>query len=320
MKLQFRHGLVRWQTDISGTQSFLQKSSLSGDYINLIISPDPTIFTVAHGRADYLIEETKTVVNAWGPFQAVGQTQYLYWDVNVLDGTVTRNYTIIPPSHGPVEPINPVNDQHWFDTINFFMKVWNGTKWIIKVRIFAAIYNQNAVIIPLQATFGSQVNLNTTCSAGHIILNDVGNPLRDRDGALLTTESSLLVNRSATSPIILESAIIHVEAMEHVPAYYLVSFVANKKAVLASSARIDRQVAGIVIEDMYQGEIRRVVINGNVTNEQWNWPDATIGRPVFCGLTGEVTLVSPIAGVSQQVGLVFDHHTITFNIMQAIKR
>lgn len=330
MKLPFRQGLLRWQTDISGSQSFLQKSSLAGDYINLIISPDPTIFTVAHGRVDYLIEETRTVVNAWGPFQAIGQTQYLYWDVNVRDATITRGYTLLAPINAPNPPPHPVVDQHWFDKTNNVMKVWsdsgitpNGNHkfdWVIKVRIFAAIYNSSAVIIPMQSTTGSQVGVNQPCSAGHILMNDVGNPLRDRDGALLTTESSLIISRSATSPIRLETAIIDVEAVEYVPAYYLVSFVANRKAVLASSNRLDRQVGGMVLEEMYPGEVRRVVLNGNITQEQWNWPDSTIGRPVFCGPTGEVTLTPPMTGLSQQVGLIFDNHTINLNIMQAIKR
>ena len=320
MQIPFRQGLVRWQTDISGHPSFLQKSTLSGEYISLIISPDPTVFVAAHGRTDYLIEETKSITNAWGPFQANGQTQYLYWDVNLLDATVTRSYTLIPPTSGPLEPPSPVNDQHWFDTANMLMKVWNGTKWIVKVRVFAAIYNQNAQIIPIQSTFGSQVGITTHCKAGHILLNDVGNPLRDRDGALLTTESSLLVNRSATSPIKLETAVIDVEALEYIPAMYLVSFVTPKKIMLASSNRVDRQVGGIMIEDLYPGEVRRVVINGNVTNEQWNWPDAAVGLPVFCGPTGEVTLQSPQTGISQQVGIVFDNKTIVINIMQAIKR
>lgn len=325
MKLPFRQGLARWQSDISGSQAFLQKASLTGDYISLFVNPDPTIFTAAHGHSDYLIEETRSVPNAWGPFQAVGQTQYLYWDIGLLDGVITRGFTLLPPHNSQTAPVNPAVDQHWFDTVNTTMKVWNGSKWLTKVRVFAAIYNQSAQILLIQTTFGSQVGLNVPCNAGHILLNDIGNPLRDRDGSLLTTESSLLVSRSATSPIKLESAIIDVEAVEYVPAFYLVSFVGRHKAALASSNRIDRQVGGIVLEDMYPGEVRRVVLNGNITYEHWQtasgyWPEAAIGRPLFCGPTGEVTLTPPTTGLVQQVGLVFDIDTITLNIMQAIKR
>jgi hypothetical protein len=244
--------------------------------------------------------------------------------VNLLDGTLTRGFTLIPPVNSAAAPPTPAEGQHWFDTANMLMKVWtlNGQsgKWVTKVRVFACIYNSNAQIIPIQTSTGSQVNVNTPCEAGHILMNDVGNPLRDRDGCLLTTESSLLISRSATSPIKLETAIIDVQATEYIPAFYLVSFIGRHKVALASSNRIDRQVGGIMLEDMYPGEVRRVVLNGNVSYDQWTWPDTAIGRPVFCGPTGEVTLSPPQTGIVQQVGLVFDAQTVTINLMIPIKR
>ena len=99
MRLSFRHGIIRCQTDYTGTPTFLRKSSLGGEFIDLIVSPDPTIISIAHQGANYLIEETKTVTHAWGPFAPHGITQYLYWDISFLDGSLTRSFTKIGRAH-----------------------------------------------------------------------------------------------------------------------------------------------------------------------------------------------------------------------------
>jgi len=187
MQLNFRQGLVRRQTDISSTPTFLQKHSTTGDYIDINVSPDPTIFTIAHGNANYLVEESKSVSKAWGPL-VPSDTQWLYWDIDWATGALTRGFTTFSPVQGAEPPASPAIDQHWFDLTDRVMKVWNGAKWLMKLRVFAAQYNSSAILV--HYTLGSQVGLdNTPCNAGHIIFGNNNKPLRQADGTFVTTES-----------------------------------------------------------------------------------------------------------------------------------
>lgn len=321
MKLPFRHGLIRWQTDISHTPTFLAKSSLAGDFIDLVVSPDPTIFTVSHGNSNYTIEETKTVTHAWGPFLAVGETQYLYWDISLLNAAVTYGYTLLRPKTQNAPPPNPSVDQHWFDTgADKVMKVWNGGKWVPKLRLFSATYDSSATIIPWQTEIGSQVHLNETCVSGYIILGSDGTPIRDRDGTLLTTETNLIVSRVANIPIKIEAMLFFAQATEYMPKYSLVRMTGFKKIGLASPSNSTSFINGLILEDAYETEVVQVQKVGDVMNEQWAWPESSVGLPLFCGPTGQISLSAPSTGTVQQIGFVTDKDHIFLQIHQPIRR
>ncbi len=147
MKLSFRQGIARYQTDVLSTPIFLQKGSGSSFFVNLVVSPDPTIIAFAHKNANYIVEEIKSVPNAWGPI-ATTQTTYLYWDVDMLTGNITRGMTVAPPIYSGAAPSTPVIDQHWFDTIETVMRIWTGFKWIDKIRVFAGFVTSGSIIHP----------------------------------------------------------------------------------------------------------------------------------------------------------------------------
>lgn len=317
MKINFKQGIVRRQTDIANNPTFLQKHSLSGDFIDLVVSPDPTILNFCHGDTNYIIEENKTVLNAWGPVQPTGQTQWLYWDISLLDGALTRSHTLLPLLITSSEPLTPQIDQHWFDLTAKQWKVWNGSKWLVKIRCFAAEYNSTATILPYPV--GSQVGLNNVeTSAGNIIYGKNNKPLRQVDGTFLTTEDSLIVGRNSSSPVSFEAQIVHAQATEYIPEFYLVSFSGPDKIALASHTNITRQVNGIVHEDLHLNEVGRVITHGRIRNELWSWPTASISKPLFCGPSGQVTLTPPPMGVSQQIGIVQDVDTIYVDLMTPI--
>lgn len=317
MRLSFRHGIVRCQTDYTGTPTFLRKSSLGGEFIDLIISPDPTIISIAHQGANYLIEETKTITHAWGPFAPHGITQYLYWDISFLDGSLTRSFTTLPPMITPNQPVNPAKDQHWFDLSEMTMKVWNGSKWIPKIRLFAATYDSNAIIIPFPV--GSQINKHQEVNSGNIIFGTNNKPLRNNDGTFVTTESDLKISHTSSENVKFEAAQLFGEAVEPIPKFHLVSYVNFGKIALASSAQPNRQIHGIVQEDLYATEVGHVVANGIVRNDQWNFASTSAGKPLFCSANGEITLSPPAVGISQQVGFVYDKDAVFMNLMPAVR-
>lgn len=317
MKLNFRQGIVRYQTDIANNPVFLQKHSMSGDFIDLMVQPDPTVLNFAHGDANYLIEESKTVIKAWGPVTPLGETQYLYWDLSLLDGTLSRGYTLLPILITASQPISPAIDQHWFDLNSNQMKVWNGVKWVIKVRLFAAVYDSSAILNPYSV--GSQVGLtNIECDSGNIVYGKNNKPLRQVDGSLFTTSDQAVVGRNSSSSVSFDAQVIHAQATEYMPRFSLVSFSAPDKIALASHTNVNRQVNGIILEDLHLDEIGRIVTHGRITNEFWTWTSSDISKPLFCGPSGEVTLNPPPMGISQQIGIVQDYDTIYLNLMTPI--
>lgn len=312
MRLTFRQGIARYQTDVYATPTFLRKSVPAGDFIDLIVSPDPTIVVFAHRNATYLIEESRTVTNAWGPFEVASATRYLYWDINLLDASLTRAYTLAPPIHSAVAPDNPSTDQHWFDTTNHQMKVWNGTKWLDKLRVFAATYSSTGIINPMP--LGTQAGEAGSFDAGNLVLDAFNKPLRQSDGTFVTSATELSIINAATKKVKFETEIISGMADEYIPKFSWVQVRKNRRVILGRSDNWKTRVAGMVIEDLYQSEVGIVQSSGLIRNEQWHWPDESVGRPVFCGTTGEVTLLPPKVGVNQICGYVYDSDTIQIEI------
>lgn len=316
MDLQFRQGIVRHQIDVAGTATFVRKSGGGGEYIDLVCDNAPLIFTVAHGNNNYLAQFSNTVMNAWGPLIANGQTQYLFWDLSLLDASISFGYSLSAPYHGPNAPVNPASDQHWFDTTNFLMKVWNGTKWLPKLRVFAATYNSSAILQP--RPIGTQVALNVKCKAGNILKGKNNYPLRDGDGTFVTSESDLVVSHTTGETVRFDAAQNFAQAVEYIPAYRAVSYVQPRKIAIASYLNVDREVNGIVTEDYFPGEVGRVVSHGFVRNADWNFTNLQVNKPVFIGQFGEITLTPPAVGVTQEIGYVYDNDAIYLNIQLPI--
>jgi len=211
MRLTFRQGIARYQTDVYATATFLAKS---GNFINLVVSPDPTVIIFAHRSATYVVEEVRSVPNAWGPF-TTNQTKYLYWDINLLDASLTRGATNFPLIVAATAPNNPAVDQHWYDTSISQMKVWNGNKWLDKLRVFAATYLNGATIQPWAK--GSQVGDNGSYDAGALVLDQYNKPLRASDGTFVTSTSGLSVVTGDTTKVNFETEVLAGMANEPIP-------------------------------------------------------------------------------------------------------
>jgi len=314
MRIPFRQGLVRYQTDIAANPIFLVPSN-GGSTIDLIVSPDPTIYTLAHRAANYLFEEAKTVPSAWqGPF--VPATDYwLYFDINLLNGQRSFGHTELEPFVGLLPPPLML-DQHWFDTNEQLMKYWNGTAWVESIRVFAAKYDEGSILqtIPI----GSQVGLTQPNNSGFILFDDEENPVRKfkrgRRSEFLTTES-VLASHLSTGAInfAFETALNFVEAVEPIPQYYLVTSKGVNQIGVASNTNISSPIIGMVREDVVTGQFVSYVPRGNITNEGWDWNVAP-GTALFCGGSGQITLSVPQFGVIQRVGYVMTRKSIFLDI------
>lgn len=308
MRLTFRQGIARYQTDIYATPTFLQKA---GNYVDLNVSPDPTIVIFAHKTATYVIEETKSVARAWGPFPGQA-TVYLYWDINLLDASLTRGFTTLPQIVTSDAPVEPAIDQHWYDTTHHQMKVWNGNKWIDKLRVFAATYSSQAVIQPFP--LGTQAGELGNFDGGNLILDSYNMPLRQSDGTFVTSASSLTIINTSANRVKFESEIVSGMAAENIPKFSFVCAERGRRLLLARSNNWRTRVIGVATEDLYESEVGNIEPFGLVRNEQWHWSDDSIGKPVFCGTNGEIQLEPPTEGVLQICGYVYADDSIVVDI------
>lgn len=331
MKISFRQGIIRRQTSLTGPE-WLKKTSLTGNTIDLNANGEPVVFTIAHYNANYLFEETHSITAAWGggtvgsinsPLVPVGQTQYLFWDIDLATGALTRGWTLISPVVSAQPPVNPAPDTHWFDTTNTRMRVFrqngaNPGNWIDKVRLFAGVYDQNANLQPMP--IGSQVGLiNGNWSAGNLIFGVNNKPLKQSDGTFVSTESDLIVSNTGGQNVKFDAALAYAQAAEEIPKFYLVKFDPDRRISLAKSSNQQSFVSGLSIGDLHQEEVGQIITNGVIRNEQWGWTPSQINKPLFCGPTGEITLTPPTAGILQQIGFVYEQDAIYLNLFPPVR-
>lgn len=307
MKVTFRQGIARCQTDVNANSTFLQKST-TGNFIDLVVSPDPTVIIFAHKGGTYVFEEVKTVRNAWGPISG-SATQYLYWDVNLLTGELTRGFTPYSPIHAGIAPPEPDIGQHWFDAINTVMKVWETPgRWVEKIRVFAGYVTSGSIIKPYG--LGSQVGLNEEVEAGNILLDAYFKPLRQSDGTFLTTATTMAVPSMSTRRVSFEREVTQLMASEYIAKNQLVKVLPGRRCALAQSKDYTSRVLGVASEDIYLGEVASIVTYGLIRDELWSWTHDQVGKPLFAGETGELTLTPVTRGVHQKVGMVYDTDAI----------
>lgn len=331
MKINFRQGIVRIPTYLTGP-NWLQKTSLSGVSVDLNVADTPIVLTFAHYAGNYLFEEGRDIVGAWGtgsvgssnsPLTGAGVTQYLYWDVDLATGILSRGWTLAAPFISATEPINPVHDSHWFDLTNNRMRVYrkNGSApgiWMDKIRLFAGIYDSSAILHPF--TVGSQVGLTDIEGLhGSLILGTNNKPLKQSDGTFATTQTDLIISQTSGQNVRFDTALIFAQAAEEIPKYHCVSFLHKKRIGLASSSNLNSFVSGIVTANYNQEEVAQIISNGVVRNEQWNWTEDQINKPLFCGPSGEIRLTPPPAGTVQQIGIVYEQDSILLNIQLPVR-
>lgn len=308
----FRQGLIRIQT----SPSFL---SLGIGGVSLNASTEPTIVAFAQGRSDYLFTESESIPDAWvGPFN-VGTNYELFWDIDIYTGKRTFGYTTVSPSFGITLPVSPVLDQHFFDLNDYKMKVWNGSTWKTKIRVFAGRVQNGTTLIPLSD--GSQVNLNQTRNIGHILFDDEGNPVKRFDrlgrGEFLTTESGISSQTNLLNSYKLEALQISARAVEPAAKFHCLALKGPNRIGLASFLEPDFPCVGISLEDINKDEVRRFITDGFVTNTDWNFIDPP-NTPIWVGSNGEITTSVPSNVSMQRIGHLVDNNTVFIDIQEII--
>lgn len=321
MIIDFQHGIIKYPTSGSN-QQFLSQSGSS-----FSLTPDvqnPILMSFADGQQDYLFAETQLVTNAWSSVPA-DQDVWLYWDLDTTTAQRTFGHTTIEPFVSTDAPTTSTIGQHWFDLTSRTARVWDGLKWVRKIRLFAAKVN-GIVITPLgylpgSPFAGSQLPpplLPVSVDTSSILFDIAGLPVLKQNNEFLVTADKLFTQGTAISAVTLESAVLQFTAGEPIPRYNVVKLNAFNQVLLAGYNDIQSTFIAMSGEDLTTGETGGFVCQGVVSNPNWNW--TTPGASLWVDVAGELTAVDlhttmPLVypeGKSP-VARVINRHTVFFD-------
>lgn len=315
MIINFRHGLITGPTNnLTKQPAFLVGRSSS---IN-IVTPSPVQVAIAHGNTNYLISIDQPVTPAWSGFGSPtlpnGTDYFLYVDVHPTTGVVTYGQTKYDLVVQSTAPRSPNVAQHWFDTTNYRTKVWSGTSWIEKIRLFVAKYINKSTFDYKQ--FGSQVGIsNVEAPTGKIVFDGFGRPLRKSNGEFFTTEDQVNIAGTSSSSNSLTSRILTVFAVEPIPENSVVKFVEFGRVALANYEDTDRYQLAFATTSATTESSLNVLTSGIIEVPSWNW--TKVNQHVWVDISGKLTTTDPSTNVSGRgmqwpVGRVIDPHMIAF--------
>lgn len=170
----------------SGAPSFLQ---INGDNVNLLATATPVEIAFANGfgangAKDDIYQFTADQTSFWASLPN-NSTLFLYVDYN--SGSPTGGYSTLVPVDGPTAPGTPSTDQHWFDTVNYQMKRWSGSAWVVVERVFVGeAVTYSAQVVAHTGNAGGTTSAINTTGANLIVVgvHDVGtNPSSISDSA-----------------------------------------------------------------------------------------------------------------------------------------
>ena len=323
MKLKFRQGIVRSRLDALSAPSFLSLNTSTG-VVGINITNVTLLVTAAHKSTNFLIEEVATSSSGWGPFvwdkkwgTQSNPVYYLYWDINLGTGAITKGYTPYAPIVSATAPTASLKvvGTHWYDLNNNVMFVSDGTFWQSVCRVFAGTYFPGQHKISHFA-LGSQVGITSSTSeylAGFIILGNDQKGLLTASGELMTSETDVIIKQGGySSPVTLEALSTSSVATEPIPAFYCVTVTGLGKIGLASSSNVNKHPVGLVADDVALGESGKIITNGVLFNEQWNW-NLSNGKELYCGTTGELVQKTSGSG-GQRIAFILDARSIMVDL------
>lgn len=282
--------------------------------INLVVR-DTIRVIFAHGPANYLIEESSNVNTAWsGPFSDT-KSYWFYWDISTETGQLSYGITEVEPSFGTTLPGSPIVDQHFFDKSDNYMKVWNGGKWIQKIRVFSGSLINGRL---LGYGNSSQVDLYGNYNAEKIAVFDakqVGRREVDYENfEFLTEEDTGLLSNFLVGKLDLSATV-----GENIPAYSPITLNDNGEWIRFQSSNVSKEAIGLSSSSWLAGEKRTMISKGFVTNRvSWKWRSLP-NTPLFVDSSGNLTVQPPSSGVIQKIGHVVSPTTIFVNIQRGVQ-
>lgn len=264
MKIPYTQGLLKGQIDNPTNRHsiFLTKT---GNFINLNVTTIPFMGVIAHKAKGYLVVEQLPINKAWGPLPA--ELVWLYIDINIVTGEVTRGFTTTTPTSGTSLPTITVSNAHFYKTDTRQMFVYENSHWVEKLRLFVGQVSHLGIVTPLP--FASQVGLDSPTeeyAAGYIVYDSyTGKAIVSNDGTFLTSDSNVVVKSTQTNflSLNLEKNPITVIAGESIPACTPI-YISNNVAY--ASRDPSGIVYGVTDKDSAMGDLVSIISNGSFTH------------------------------------------------------
>ncbi len=186
--------------------------------------------------------------------------------------------------------------RHWYDTITHTHYIYQGNDtWSEVLRVFAAIVYANSfspVTINSNSYIGTQIGDDSYVKAGRILRDETARPILRDDRTFFTTESEFFADATRVDGIRLESNVVRGQLNSPAAARFTaVAWKGNEKIETAQYDDIGGTVVGMLTEDLTLGEVGAVIVQGVVTNVDWNW---TAVYPVGSELWIENGMLVPI--------------------------
>ena len=286
MKVSFRQGIIKHQSP-----SFLEVHPTS---VSLLASTAPLYVTIAFGTKNLLHSELSDVPNAWTDI-VPDSDQWLYIDLDVRTGARTFGVTSPEPIISTVEPLDPTQNQHWFDLTSSQMKVWDVNVWVRKIRIVVCLLENGVLPVSLSDNLtvfsGTQIGDYTNNDSGVIIYDNTTRfPIKDSRGDFITSSDLLLTSVTDLSPVKFESMILQGVADTNIPKDTVVRLVdygvvrpANEYTASSNT------MFGLVQDDVIQGGIATLFTRGFVSDESWDWSIYPVNTPLYVDSQGKLT-------------------------------
>lgn len=127
-------------------------------------STNKFIATIANGFNQNNIDDNYRIyltADQTFSYLSANSTNYLYIDRNSSTGVLTYGHTTLVPAYSRFTPGSPAVDQHWFDLANYQMKVYNGSSWDIKQRLFVGEAVTDSITVITSVSYALQGKYDT---------------------------------------------------------------------------------------------------------------------------------------------------------------
>lgn len=307
-RVNFRQGILTHPINpTSGDQLFLTRNGTSVD-LN-VVNQDLVTVAFIHGDADYLYTEAKSIEAAWTDISTTS-TSWLYWEISLSVGEISRKSTLLEPIESPNKPSNASVGQLWFNTTTRKWGEFNGSTFREVVVVFAAklasgvTFESMSMDSPLFT--GTQVGITSNTAIGSLVYNNNGKAIKSGNGnEFFTTEDKFLTGVPTGASLRINNTVISGEAICPIPAFSVIQYNDYNSVCLANPAILGERLFGIVDEPIEPKEVATFITEGLIYNELWDWEaeGADINDPIFINATGELTLINlfphrpPVASV-----------------------
>jgi len=140
--------------DVNYVADFLSATGAAELSLDAGVSSDPFIFTIADGHDVAGERNLVASINDDGdlaPWTLTtdSQTNYLYVQADVfdLDAVFTTGVSSLAPHYGMAPPGAPASGQFWFSPATYKGKVYNGSTWVDKLRVYVGQAQSNGATV-----------------------------------------------------------------------------------------------------------------------------------------------------------------------------